>query len=291
MFRITFGFCLFCLLCLSSCEFYNYTYLPSPVSLPGLAKRGDLKVDAAISPRGGSAEIAYSPINHLGMLVQYNSAFGKEVSNLEGALGYYLKKNKYLFSIYGGGGAGSLVNKGSYKELLGWDTWEWNHNSSYSKVYGQLSLGRDFGKICHLSLGLRMSHVTFDSYAYRYKHTRYEVHDHNASRGTTISHIEFDTLQISRPASVLIFDPVVSASFFHTKRFSFHVQATLSLVKSYDQLREDHSVDVSGVAPSTTDGSTVNQAPRRNQPLFFPLSVSMGARFNISTRSKKTKTE
>jgi hypothetical protein len=291
MFRFTFGLCLFCLLCLSSCEYYNYTYLPSPVSTPGLAKRGDLKVDAAFNPRGGSAEVSYSPINHVGMLVQYNGAFNKDVSNLEGALGYYLKKNEYLFSIFGGAGAGYLANKGSYKELFGYDTWQWNHNSSYSKIYGQLSLGRDIWKVCHLSLGLRISDVTFDSYAYRYKHTRYELHDDHASRGTTISHLEFDTLQITRPAKVLIFDPYVSASFFHTKKFSFNIQANLSLVKSYDQLGEDHSIDPGKVDPGATPGSTVSQAPRRNQPLFIPLSISIGARFNISTRSKKTKTE
>lgn len=290
MFRIIFGLGLFCLLGLTSCEFYNYTYLPSSVTLPELKQRGDLKVEASVNPRGASASASYSPVNHLGMLVQYNGAYDKDAKNVEGALGYYLKKNEYLFSIYGGAGAGSVNNQGSYKEWFGSDTWSWDHNSSYSKIYGQISFGRDMWKICHLSMGLRLSQVSFDSYAYRYRHVRYEVDDAYRSRGTTIRHDEFDTLQITRPASVLIFDPVVSASFFHTKRFSFTVQASLSLTKSYDELGQDHSIDVSGVSPGSTSGSTVSQAPRRNQPLIFPVSVSVGARFNINT-SKKNKIE
>lgn len=286
MFRIIFGLGLFSLLGLTSCGYYNYTYLPSPVSMPELAKRGDLKLEASASPRSGSAQVAYSPINHIGVLIQYTGAFGKDVNNVEGGLGYYLKKDKYLFSGYGGAGFGSLANQGSSKELLGLDTWEWDHNSSYKKIYGQLTLGRDMGRICHVSMGLRFSQVTFDSYAYRYEHIRYEVHDQNSSRGTTISHKEYDTLQITRPASVLIIDPVVSASFFPTKRFSFTAQASLSLVKSYDELGKDHSVDVSGVAPGSTTGSTVSQAPRTNQPYYFPLTISLSARFNISTATK-----
>ena len=77
MSRITFGFCLFCLLCLSSCSYYNYTYIQTPVSTPNLTEAGDLKIQGSVNPRGFNAEVAYSPIKHLGVLVNATSGLVK----------------------------------------------------------------------------------------------------------------------------------------------------------------------------------------------------------------------
>lgn len=285
MFRFILGLCLFSLLSLSSCSYYNYTYIQTPVSVPDLAKRGDLKVQANANLKEGSAEVAYSPINHIGITASATSGFVKDTKGWEAGLGYYLAKKEYLFAVYGGVGYGDLVNKGSWKEWFGIDTREWNNHSNYNKYYLQASLGRDLWKICRLSLAVRGSYVQFDSYGYSFHHKNY---DHEKSYDKLEE--QFDTLEISN-ASALIIEPVVNATFFQTKRFSLIVQAGFSFVHRYDKFREAHSVDLSTYQPSTSSGypSTASQAPDRNHPIVFPIIFSIGGKINISTRSNKTK--
>jgi hypothetical protein len=283
MFRITFGFCLFCLFCLSSCSYYNYTYIQTPVSVPDLTKRGDLKVQANVNLKEGTAEIAYSPINHIGVTASATSGFVKETKGWEAGLGYYLAKKEYLFSMYGGVGYGDLVNKGSFKEWFGEDNTQWNNHSNYSKFYLQASLGRELWKICRVSLAIRGSYVLFDSYGYSFN-----IKNYTDKKSYVKLEEQFDTLEISN-ASALIIEPVVNATFFHTRRFSLIAQVGFTLVHRYGQFREAHSVDLSTYQPSASNASTASQAQDKTHPLVCPVTFSIGGRINISTRSNKTK--
>lgn len=287
MFRITFGFCLFCLLSLCSCSLYNYTYIQTPVSVPDLAESGDLKVQGSVNPKGFYAEIAYSPIQHLGVLITATSAFDKEVKSADVGLGYYFIKKDYLFSIYGGVGFGDLVNKGESKEWFGMDTKAWDNSSNYNKLYLQASLGKNFGKFFRLSIAMRASYVMFNSYQYRYDYKNY-----TDEKSYYKLDEEFDTLQLSSNASALIIDPAVMATFFQSKRFTFTAQIGLCFLQKYGEFTKEHTIDLSSYKPPFSSyPTTASQSTAPYQLLISPLTFNIGARFNIHTKSKKKKTE
>ena len=112
---------------LSSCSPYYYS--PNKGNIPNIREKNDIRLDAGLSGgfvmRGADVQLAYSPLNHLGIMVNgalstsinttSNNSITKRDSRskyLEAGLGYFtkLEENKnWVFEVYAGAG------KGDYK--------------------------------------------------------------------------------------------------------------------------------------------------------------------------------
>jgi hypothetical protein len=92
-------------------------YIPDSVNTPLFKEAGELQISGYTGTRTIQARLAYTPINHFGMIANssYNistilqEVYNNRSFNYEFGLGYYTKFADYMvFETYGGIGAGSL---------------------------------------------------------------------------------------------------------------------------------------------------------------------------------------
>ena len=111
---------------LSSCT--SYEYIAPAVNAPIFTGKGQFEGSFLIGSNGFSLQLAYAPVNHLGIIASGSfkdsespddDTFQKRKSG-EFGLGYFLKiKEKFVFEVYGGYGLGSM--EGYYNKSVSID--------------------------------------------------------------------------------------------------------------------------------------------------------------------------
>jgi predicted small lipoprotein YifL len=161
-------------------------YFPDSAHAPGLQSRGELMANIAVKVQGNtvmndsaahqssdlspSADIAFAPVNHLGLMASYRSLINRNVS--EGDLawpfgsgirggtfngqrfdvgaGYFAQMGEHsFFEIYGGYGNGRVKREGVYYT-------EQNFSAHYHRFFIQPAVSMEPNKIIRFSAGLRI---------------------------------------------------------------------------------------------------------------------------------------
>ncbi|MBC7485133.1 MAG: hypothetical protein H7282_00035 [Cytophagaceae bacterium] len=268
---------------LGGCQYSNYTYIQTPLNVPNLQKRGDVQADLYISVKGVDLQTSYAVSNHLAVMVNANNnqfifnqdpRYRVNAFALDMAAGYFNRKNKNTFSLYGGVGMGDLINHSSSDGVpFSIDYSKWDNSSHYQKIFIQSSITRQVNDFFNISFALRVSGLHYDSYAY--KHASYTGHDER--------HLEesIDTVEISRPATALVIDPAMIINVMTHKRFSFYGQIGLVGGIGFGALTERKTYDFTGYQSSNNYTTSSSQASYVSQPVVFPISFYVGMRFRI----------
>ncbi|MFN4246238.1 MAG: hypothetical protein ACK4EY_00865 [Flavipsychrobacter sp.] len=187
-----------CVLLLSSC--YQRMYFPDRVNSPGFKEAGEVKASFAVKPQSSpdkpgvnssnlspSADVAFSPVKHLGIIGSYRSVLNRYINEdplgtisqypyyelydtdimgglyndnrWEVGVGFYNTMGKRgIFEIYGGYGQGKVKRQG-------YDYPQFNFNSRYQRFFIQPAIGFNYENVA-LTGGVRFAinrYTTFNA--------------------------------------------------------------------------------------------------------------------------------
>ncbi len=196
-----------CIVALSSCQ--RGLYIADKVHSPGLKEAGEIKTDLSVKPQNNSngaspfslsADVAYAPIDHLGVFGSFrqvnNMVFTENLGfpytaaprffKLDGnrfdlALGYFYRTGpKGKFEFYTGYGRGSIQNNGYYLSneyapcgsgllsshgpLINSTKIDEQYNGKYNRLFFQTGVGFD-NNIVALMGGFRVSQQKYSSFS------------------------------------------------------------------------------------------------------------------------------
>jgi hypothetical protein len=175
------------LLFLASCQ--QRLYFPDRANSPGLTQAMEGKVTLSVKPQdkddvtdpdalnfGLGADIAFSPINHLGIIGSYRHILNKTIEEnqqygilenqktmggvfngkrFELGVGYYDTFGRYgKFEVYTGYGNGDLQRRGDAAP-------RYDYNTRYHRIFLQPALGFGRSGIFSMTAGLRITYLSF----------------------------------------------------------------------------------------------------------------------------------
>lgn len=193
---------------LSSC--YQRMYFPDRVNSPGLNEALDAKLTLAVKPQSAgsdsgvnssnlspSVDIAFAPVNHLGIIASYRSVNNRFIrgegidvygypyadytdqtilgglfngNRFDIGVGFFTEMgNRGVFEVYAGYGRGSIERKGYYYKQL-------NFTSNYNRYFIQPAIGFDFDNVS-LTGGARIAINRYTSFNSPDSSLRYKITD------------------------------------------------------------------------------------------------------------------
>jgi hypothetical protein len=156
------------LICLESC--HTHTFLPQTQNVPLFTKDSQLQVSSALTYRSAELQLAYSPLNHLGVIA--NGFLGNYSRMGELGVGaYYSYDNKFITEMYGGYGSGYNQAK-IKKESFGFNSltqngyYNYDINLKTNWFFIQPDVGIRFNNKISLALSAKVCYWTFPKYYY-----------------------------------------------------------------------------------------------------------------------------
>ena len=94
----------------------TYSFVPQTQNVPLFTEKHQLQADATLAPCAMDLQVAYSPINHLGVLLNAQKAFNYFKPEIAAGT-FYAINNKYVGEIYGGFSTSDLKANYSHQTM------------------------------------------------------------------------------------------------------------------------------------------------------------------------------
>ena len=243
---------------LTSC--YSPTFIPQTHNVPLFTEKQELKANATINSKSLDLQVAYSPINYIGVLA--NAQFYKTRIHPEiAAGGFYCFNDKLVTELYLGYGTARIKHetKRHSAAILGKvDDLEYNVDINAYKLFIQPDIGIKFNDDVNLSLSLKTTYWTFTNYYYHFEKWKY---DNYGGQHRTLEHM--DSINVKNDHQTT-FEPALT------------LRCGNDVTKFMMQL---------GVAYNTRPLGSLD--PYIDAPIFFRIGVNISIDLNREKRVKE----
>lgn len=174
-------FVLIVTLLVTGCSYYSHSFLPQTQNVPLFNGKEQFRVNPSFSYHSIDVNLAYSPINHFGIIGNLQTDYKTFVPEI--GFGTFLPIQKQLiFELYGGygyeskkykerGSSFNLFFKDGYKDV--------NCNVMAHKYFGQLNIGYIINSHFEIAFSLKSEYWDYYSYNFLYKRYEYDLQSQN----------------------------------------------------------------------------------------------------------------
>lgn len=183
---------------LLSCK--SHSLLPQTQNVPLFIDKNQAQLDATFSYRTAELQAAYTPINHVGIIVNGMLGLGS-MNSLEAGLGAYgVIQKKCVLELYGGYGMGSVQSKDSVigSAFIRGDRY-YDINYQGIKYFIQPNIGIRFTDNVSLAISCKTNFWTMTKYSYFYE--RY---------GSFSGNLKYQDSIYSRNKQQITFEPAIT---------------------------------------------------------------------------------